>query len=368
MDNVAGKLIIAGLGAFAGWKMLGPERQQSLLAVLEQIGTAVVEAEHRKQLAAMELSHPSALVSQNAPTVIDLPVTSSLSGDPGFEIDWASMLKSLPSLEAKVKPPSTVEPDAQWRSVVIPPALVMIVGRRGSGKSALGYRLLELFRSRLAPYVVGVPSAARRLLPDWIGIVASLEDLPTRSIALVDEAYMTYHSRHSMASESKQMSQALNLSRQREQTLVFVSQEARQVDRNVSSSASVIVFKALGMLQLEFERPELRKLVEDARRALSANSAGGKSWSYVYSPDADHMGLMENELPSFWKRGLSRLFAVEGHRAKPRTGKRLTVTERTRKARELRTQGQSYAEIAKLLGVSKATVINYVKGYPYSSN
>ena len=140
------------------------------------------------------------------------------------------------------------EPDARWLSVILPPAVVLIVGKRGSGKSALAYRLLELLRFKLTPYVVGVPAQARRILPHWIGIAPTLEELPARSIALLDEAYMMYHSRHSMAAQSKAMSQMVNLSRQREQTLIFVSQEARQVDRNVASSASVLVFKQMGML------------------------------------------------------------------------------------------------------------------------
>ena len=88
-------------------------------------------------------------------------------------------------------------------------------------------------------------------------MAATLEDVPPKSIALVDEAYIPFHARSSMAAEAKAMSQALNLSRQREQTIIFISQEARQVDRNITSSASVVVFKDLGMLQLEFDRPEL---------------------------------------------------------------------------------------------------------------
>ena len=105
---------------------------------------------------------------------------------------------------------------------------------------------------------------------DYVEIVRSLEqfikhemvdkDLPAVSIALVDEAYLPYHSRRSMAEESTAMSQVLNLSRQRNQTLIFVTQEARQVDRNIASSATVIAFKEMGMLQPEFDRPELRKL------------------------------------------------------------------------------------------------------------
>ena len=35
-----------------------------------------------------------------------------------------------------------VEKDHRWREVVRPPAVVLIVVKRGSGKSALGYRLL----------------------------------------------------------------------------------------------------------------------------------------------------------------------------------------------------------------------------------
>jgi len=66
-------------------------------------------------------------------------------------------------------------PDARWLGIIVPPAVVPIASKRGSGKSALAYRLLELFRFRLTPCVVGVPASARRLLPDWIGIAPTLE-------------------------------------------------------------------------------------------------------------------------------------------------------------------------------------------------
>jgi hypothetical protein len=257
------------------------------------------------------------------------------------------------------------EPDSRWRDVITTPAVILILGKRGSGKSALAHRLLELYRMRLSPYVIGVPAQARKLLPDWVGIASSLEELPTKSIALIDEAYLKYHSRGSMATASRSMSQLLNLSRQKEQTLILVSQEARQVDKNIASSASVVVFKDLGMLQLEFDRPELNRLATKARDALNQVDGDRRRWSYVYAPDTDFMGVLSNGLPSFWKPGLSKVFAGEATPATPRDPKQLTPSEKAIIAKRMKANGDSYSTIARVLGVTRGTVVNYVKDYPY---
>ena len=90
-----------------------------------------------------------------------------------------------------------------------------------------------------------------------------------------------------------------------------------------------------------------------------------RRWSHVYSPDADFVGPLENELASFWKPRLSRLFAATGQTAAHRPAKQQTPQEKARRAKELRSQGRSLSEIANVLGVAKSTVVNYVKGYPY---
>jgi DNA-binding CsgD family transcriptional regulator len=355
MDGV-GKLIIGALAGLAVWRGMGESGRQKGLGFLDELAKAQQryqeEQERQRRLAALQeavraaLSHPPPLIS--------------LAG--------VGILSPKPVLNAPMSPasaPVIQEPDARWRSIIVHPSVVLVLGKRGSGKSALGYRLLELFRYVATPHVVGVPRSARSLLPDWIGIAPSLEDVPPKATALVDEAYLAYHARGSMAAEARAMSQLLNLSRQREQTLVFVSQEARQVDRNIASSANVVVFKDLGMLQLEFDRPEMNKLAGQAKEAFSTVQGDRRRWAFVYAPDADHVGMLENEVPTFWKPSLSHLFAVDAPAARPRAAHKTTPQEKAQKAREMRAKGASYQDIATALGVTRGTALNYVRGYPY---
>jgi len=160
------------------------------------------------------------------------------------------------------------------------------------------------------------------------------------------------------------MSQILNLSRQRNQTLIFVTQEAGQIDRNVASSANVIVFKGLGMLQLEFDRRQLNKIATKAKEAFATAPSDKRKWAYVYSPDSNFMGLVENSLPTFWSEKLSHIFAAGGERI-ARAPKKTPLEQRIEKAKEFSRQGLSLGKIANLMGVSKPTIKNYLEGYPY---
>lgn len=266
--------------------------------------------------------------------------------------------KTLPSRE-----PGITE-TTKWLKLLKHPSIVLVLGKRGGGKSALGYRLLEYLRYTASPYVIGLPKEARVLLPDWVGMAASLEDVPGKSIIVVDEAYMPYHARAGTTVGARAMSQAVNLSRQREQTIIFVSQEARQIDKNIASSANVVIFKDLGLLQLKFDRRELNDLAIRAKEAFSTAKGDKRQWSFVYAPDADFEGLIQNTLPTFWNEKLSHVFAAGGE-AISRAPKKMTLNQRIERAKELSGQGLSQGQIAKMLGVSRPAIKNYLEDYPY---
>jgi hypothetical protein len=260
--------------------------------------------------------------------------------------------------------PLTIEA-GKWLNLIKHPCVVLILGSRGKGKSALGYRILEYYRwGARKIYAVGLPSEARKILPDWIGMVACLEDAPLNSIVLVDEAYIPYHARSGTTVEAKAMSRVINLSRQRDQTIIFVTQEARQIDKNIVSSADLVVFKDPGMFQLKFDRRELNDLAIQAKQAFTTIGVDKRKWSFVYAQDSDFTGLIENSIPTFWNEKLSHVFAAGGE-AITMAPQKTQLSSRIEQAKQLATRGHSQGEIAKLMGVSRPTVGNWLKGYPY---
>ena len=145
-----------------------------------------------------------------------------------------------------------------------------------------------------------------------------------------------------------------------------MTQESRSIDKNIASSANVIIFKEPGILQSEFERPELNYLAKKASEAFASINGNKQQWSYVYAPDTSFSGLMKNGLPSFWKPELGRIFAGDiPPTSKSRIVSKLTLQEKKQKAKELFTQKTSYEHIGLALGVSKGTAFNYVHDYPY---
>jgi len=181
-----------------------------------------------------------------------------------------------------------------------------------------------------------------------------LEDVPPKAIVLVDESYIHYHSRASLASDGRDIGRLINLSRQKDQTLIFIIQEARQLDVNIVSQIDVLAVKELSEFSRGFERPQLRKLTDKASIAFQTLQGDRRQWSWVHSEPTDYEGLVRNELPSFWSPRLSRAFAQSSaERATSRRGKLPNRGELEEQAWRMRQAGLSYRQMAKNLGVSK---------------
>lgn len=197
-----------------------------------------------------------------------------------------------------------------WKETILYPSTALITGKRGSGKSALGYWLLEYLSDEynLVASVFGLPDEKKHLLPDSILHLDNLDNLPEESVILFDEAHLKFYSRRFKDDSNEVMDQLITISRQKSQILIFATHESRKLDKNVVSSVDAVILKEPGLFQREFERRELRNITDKALNAFeSYDKKDRERYAYVYS--SEFIGMLENRVPSFWSEELSRAFA-----------------------------------------------------------
>ena len=297
------------------------------------------------------------------------------------------LLRDLPhptSQEQKV--PVVSEPsDTPLARLISHPSVILIIGHRGSGKSALACRVQELKRDIAPCYAVGVPERGIKLLPDWYGYAEDAREIPPNAIIYIPESYRLFHARSTQSFQGRAIGDLVNLSRHRRHTLIFDVQNPAHLDRNIISEADIVLVKEPGPLTQGFERPQLRPLMDSARAAFAGvGPLRRKRAVWVYAPMQGEQGrLMENLLPTFWTAGISRIFAQATFRyssvrpakegglpepsdraaSKPRgrKGVKTSGKERREKAKRLRLQGHSFTEIGRVLGVGKSQAFRLVK-------
>ncbi len=186
--------------------------------------------------------------------------------------------------------------------------IALIFGKRGSGKSALGFRLLENIHHR-AGRNCSVLGVSQKSMPHWISSIEKIEDAPQNSAVLVDEGAISFNSRESMSKGNKSLSQLMAIARHKNLTILFITQNTGMIDRNVLKLSDLLLVKQGSLLQLEMERPEIRKFYEKAE-SLFKKLEGDKR-QYVYMIDSDFEGALSHNLPSFWTENLSKSHSEE---------------------------------------------------------
>jgi len=160
-----------------------------------------------------------------------------------------------------------------WEKILQQPFVGLILGQRGAGKTALGHRLLEEF-GRDTPrqaYILGFPEHLRDELPEWIEVLPPDTDRaswPEDSVVLVHEAHQLLHARRSQDSANIEIDELVTVSRHRNSTVIFETQQSQRLDRNSVTAVDAIILREPALLQAEFERKQMRKIVREAEEVF----------------------------------------------------------------------------------------------------
>jgi len=246
--------------------------------------------------------------------------------------------------------------------------VILILGKRGSGKSAFALKLGEyLYAIHEVPvWLVGIPEDVSVYLPRWVSIAQDIEQVDLGAFIIVDESGLQYMAMRYQSDANTVMRRLLMIARHRKQSLVFICQVASDVDKAVVRQADTIVFKQPTLMQPKNDRPEVR---DTAARALKVFDALPKDEKLrtAYIHDGDFVGVLQCNLPDYWREELSFAFANVPLND-PATGQPDTATalseldqaELKRKALEMRRDGVSYRTIAGQLGVGVKRIRNAV--------
>jgi hypothetical protein len=219
--------------------------------------------------------------------------------------------------------------ELDWFDILPEPFVVLILGMRGAGKTALGHLLLELFSDqgrRKPAYIIGFPPHKRHLLPPWITPIDELY-FPDDSVVLLHEAHFYLHARRSMADQNIEIDKLITISRHKNVDIIVETQQSFRLDRNIVAEVDAIIFRVPELMQEKFERPEVRWITEMAKKAFEpyieeyvVKQEGRVIGRYRrIKPEAlrkafiygkNYVGMYPHDipLPSYWNDEISRAY------------------------------------------------------------
>jgi rRNA pseudouridine-1189 N-methylase Emg1 (Nep1/Mra1 family) len=180
----------------------------------------------------------------------------------------------------------------------------IIIGSRGSGKSAFGMKIIENIKSQSKKKIYAMGFEEKEL-PLWIINVDDINQINNDSWILIDEGGILFSSRKSMSNANKLLSELILIARHKGLSILFISQNSSNLDVNILRQADFLILRQPSLLQLEFERDVVKKLYEKYKNEFEEYK-NIKGLSLVYSNE--FTGFASNSLPSFWTKKLSTSF------------------------------------------------------------
>jgi len=185
-----------------------------------------------------------------------------------------------------------------------PSTIGIIIGARGTGKSAIGLKILENMKSlsKKKFYAMGF---SQDDIPDWIKSVNTLDELKNNSFVLIDEGGILFSARQSFSDANKLLSELLLIARHKDLSVIFISQNSANLEINAIRQTDYLILKPSSLLQMDFERKKIKEIYEEVQESFNKHKRI-KGLTYIYCEE--FQGFVSNPLPSFWSNNISKSF------------------------------------------------------------
>jgi|SRR3989344_3345123 len=180
----------------------------------------------------------------------------------------------------------------------------IILGARGTGKTAIGIKILENIytKSKKKLYAIGFKSED---MPIWIEVIESIDQIKNNSTILIDEGGVLFSSRNAMTKPNKLLSQLILIARHKNLDILFISQNSSNLDVNILRQADHLILKPTSLLQEDFERKKIKEIYQSQEQKFKKYE-NTKGLTYIYCEE--FRGFISNSLPSFWSTNISKSF------------------------------------------------------------
>ncbi len=142
-------------------------------------------------------------------------------------------------------------------------------------------------------------------MPYYIQKIKDPTFLEENSIVLLDESGITFSSRKGFSDINTLMSELILISRHKNLSLIFITQNSSNLDVNILRQADYLMLKPSSLLQLDFERKKIKKIYEKIKEDFEKYK-NIKGTTYIYSEEYE--GFIKNNLPAFWDENISKSF------------------------------------------------------------
>src|SRR3990167_2019704 len=176
--------------------------------------------------------------------------------------------------------------------------IIVVIGRRGAGKTATGIWAAEQVKNERPVYFVGAPQH----VPDWAKHAFDIANTPQNSLVIMDESAIQLNARRPMRNANVAMSETLAVLRHSGRSVLFITQSSAMVDLNVLRMADILIFKPISLFGATSEREFIRSDLIKKMLPREKNKT-----LYVGSGNPI---LFEQPLPDCWDDKLSKPYAL----------------------------------------------------------